>query len=152
MKVLENTKDAPKDLRAKSLRMAGILLELTKKAKKGQGVKMAQKILESGKARAKMMEMIKAQGEQRVAMRPGNFKKDILAQNNGKVVEIDNKLISRIARTAGAPIDKQAGIYIYKKLNDKVKKGDVLYTIYADNKERLLNAEIYGPNKAYTIK
>lgn len=152
MKVLENKEDAPQDLKAKALRMAGILLELTGKAKRRQGIKMAQKILESGKAHSKMMEMIKAQGEQRVAMRPGNFKKDVTAQNDGKVVEINNKLISRIARTAGAPIDKQAGIYIYKKLHDKVKKGDTLYTIYADNKERLLNAEIYGLDKAYTIK
>jgi len=152
MKVLENKKDAPQDLKKKGCKMAGILLELTGKAKKGKGEKMARKILESGKAHEKMMEIIEAQGPQRVAMRPGKFKKDVLANKSGKIVGINNKLIARIARTAGAPVDQQAGAYVYKKLNDKVKKGEVLYTVYADNKTRLKNVEIYGLDDVYTIK
>lgn len=152
MKVLKNEKGLPKDLQQKAIQMAGILLELGGKAKKGQGEKLAKKILTSGQAYEQMMRIIKAQGEQRVAMRPGNFKKDVLAKESGKVTGIDNKLISRIARTAGAPTDKQAGMYIYKKLGDKVKKGDKLYTIYADNKERIKNTEIYGINNVYKIQ
>ena len=37
-----NNKSAPKDLRSKSLRLAGVMLELGGKASKGQGFKMAK--------------------------------------------------------------------------------------------------------------
>ncbi|MBU1992266.1 AMP phosphorylase [Patescibacteria group bacterium] len=152
LKVLACEKDAPKDLREKGLKMAGILLELGEKAKKGQGYKKAKDLLDSGKANKKFMQMIKAQGEQRIAIREGEFAKHVLAKKTGKVVGIHNKLVARIARTAGAPVDKQAGVYLYKKLGDKVKKGEKLFTIYADNKERLKNTEIFGLDNAYTVK
>jgi len=36
-----------------------------------------------------------------------------------------------LARTAGAPIDKGAGIKVFKKIGDPVEKGEPLYRIYA---------------------
>ena len=59
--VLRNDKIAPQDLKKKSLIMAGLMLEMGRKAKKGQGYKMAKYLLESGKAYEKMIEIIKAQ-------------------------------------------------------------------------------------------
>lgn len=152
LKVLRNEKDAPQDLRTKAIMMAGVLLELCGKAKKGEGNKIAEEALTSGKAYKQMLRIIKEQGPSHKKLRPGNFKKDILAKSSGKVVAIDNKLVSHIARSAGAPKDISAGIYVYKKINDKVKKGEKLYTIYADAKERIGYAEQYGTDKVYTIK
>ncbi|MFA5948247.1 MAG: thymidine phosphorylase family protein [Candidatus Gracilibacteria bacterium] len=152
MKVLKNEKNAPQDLRAKALKMASILLELCGKAKKGQGLKMAEDTLKSGKAYDQLMRIIKEQGPTNRKLRPGKFSKAVLATKNGTVKEIDNKLIAHVARIAGAPKDPESGVIINKKLNDKVKKGDILYTIYADMKDRLNYVDDIGLDKVYTIK
>ena len=44
---------------------------------------------------------------------------------------IDNLQLNRIARLAGAPMDKGAGVDLFKKLGDAVAEGDPLYTVYA---------------------
>lgn len=152
LKTLNNEKDAPKDLLKKGTKMAGILLELCKKAKKGKGVKMAMEQIKNGKAYKQMMKIIKEQGPTNRKLRPGNFKKEVLAKKKGKVVGIQNKLLTHIARTAGAPKDPEAGVYLNKKLKDKVQKGELLYTIYADVKDRLKYTEEYGVDNVYTIK
>ncbi len=151
MKVLRNEKDAPKDLREKSIKVAGLILELCKKAKKDAGAPLAEKTLNSGKAYKQMLRIIKAQGAKRNHLAPAEFKKEIIAPHSGKVTLINNKLISHIARSAGAPKDANAGLYLHKKLNDKVKKGEVLYTIYANSKELLKYTEEYDLNKAVII-
>jgi AMP phosphorylase len=53
---------------------------------------------------------------------------------------IDNKLISKVARAAGTPKDKEAGVYLHTKVGDLVKKGDTLFTIYAKNSSKLGDA------------
>jgi len=103
MKVLECAPDAPKDLRNKSIEMAGILLELCGKARKRKGAKLAQETLDSGKAHEQMLKIIKEQGPVRKKLRLGEFKKIILAKKSGKIKAINNKLIAHIARSAGAP-------------------------------------------------
>jgi thymidine phosphorylase len=62
------------------------------------------------------------------------------------------KLVNLIARTLGAPLDLKAGIYLYKKLGDSVKKGEAIYTMYAsdDTKINLAKAAL-AKNKMYTI-
>jgi AMP phosphorylase len=137
MKVLKNEKDAPKDLIEKSLEMAGILLEMGGAAKRNKGYKMAKLILESGKALKKMEEIIKLQGPPNESIKLGKYKLEFASKKTGRVIQINNKLVSKIARIAGAPLDKQAGIYIHKKIGDNVKKGETLYTVYADSKTRI---------------
>ena len=44
---------------------------------------------------------------------------------------IDCLHLNRLARTAGAPIDKGAGIRIFKKIGDRVEKGEPLYRLFA---------------------
>jgi len=40
--------------------------------------------------------------------------------------------MAKIARLAGAPMMKKAGVDLLKKLGNPVKKGDTLYRIYAE--------------------
>ena len=47
------------------------------------------------------------------------------------MVAIDNYQMARIARMAGAPMDKGAGVDLLKKLGDQVEIGDVLYRVHA---------------------
>lgn len=153
MKVLKNEPDAPKKLREKAIWMAGILLKMCGKTRTIFGGKlMAKKILYSGQAYEQMMKIIKAQGATNKKLKPGEFSRVVRSTKNGVVTMINNDILSHIARSAGAPKDQDAGVYIYKKLKDRVRKGEPLYTIYANIEERLTYAAEYPLNKAYTIE
>jgi thymidine phosphorylase len=151
MAVLRNDPLAPRDLREKSLMLAGRLLEMVCACKKGEGLKAAQHILESGEALAKMDQIIKAQGKQQKPAL-GKFHHPVHSGKSGKIMEIDNDVIAKIARTAGAPDDKGAGLYLTKKIQDKVKKGDLLYTVYAESDFKLgLAKEFLSKNNGYKV-
>ena len=150
--VLKNDPAAPADLRKKSLMMAGLLLELTGKYKKGKGLAAAKEILESGKALQRMNDIIEAQGK-KVMPRMGQFGIAVKSGSMGRVKEIDNEVIAKIARIAGAPDDKGAGLFVVKKVHDLIKKGDLLYTVYAENKfKQGLVQEFLKNNKGYVIR
>lgn len=138
--VLKNDSRGPADLKRKSLMMSGLMLEIAGKAKKGKGLEMAKDILESGKAYTKMVEIIRKQGKritEPAKIRLCRVSYDVKAKKTGVVREIGNRAISKIARVAGAPEDKGAGIYLYKHVGDRVKKGDKLFTVYCYNKAKL---------------
>jgi len=154
MKVLSNAPDAPHDLMEKSIRMAGIMLEMAGKARNGQGKKLAMQILKSGKALAKMEQIIELQGKMLdwKTLKPAKHKVDIIARKSGKVTFIDNKRISKAARVAGAPEDIYSGIFLHKKHGDTVKRGDKLFTIYSQSKTKLKFAlDIYEQIDGYEI-
>lgn len=131
MQVLENHPDAPHDLREKSLQLAGRLIEFEADVRGGEGYDIARNILDSGRALAKMQHIIDAQGRQTEAFALGELSHDVLATGSGMVVDIDNITLARIARLAGAPIDKGAGVLLLKKLGDRINAGEPLYRIYA---------------------
>lgn len=127
-------------LKNKSIMMAGVLLELTGKAKKGTGESIAREILETGKAYQKFSEIILAQGGR--IKKPENIRLarksyDVCAQKSGVISHIDNGSMNKIARIAGAPHDQEAGVFLYYHKGVKVKKGQKLYTMYSDSQERL---------------
>ncbi len=138
--ILKQEPERPLDLEKKSLMLSGLLLEMTGKAKKGKGIELAKKILQSGKAFKKFQEIIKAQKGHLNNLKLGKFNKDIKAKKSGKIVEIDNKNINFLARVLGCPADKSAGIYIHKHLNDLVKNRETLLTFYAESEEKLKEA------------
>jgi len=151
-KVLKNQLDAPRDLREKSLRLAGRILEFDPDVRGGQGYIIARDILESGRAYEKMQAIITAQGIQTETEGDAPLVHEIKAEKSGYVHTIDNFKISSIASLAGAPIDKYAGIYLFKKVGDKVIKGEVLYKIYASFKSDFEFAtQFANDNKVYNI-
>jgi len=140
VKVLVRAEERPLDLEAKSLFLAGEIFEMTGKAKKGKGVELARQILDSGKAFVKFKQIIKAQKGNLNRLKYGKFKKDIFMKKSGTIKDIDNKKITLLARTAGCPMDKFAGLYLYKHIGDRLEKGEKLLTIYAESKSRLREA------------
>ena len=132
MQVLQNDPDAPNDLRQKALRLAGRILEFDPDVRGGEGYAIARDIIDSGRALNKMNAIIKAQGAQTANYQLGTLTRDILSPADGVVSAIDNYRMARIARFAGAPMDKGAGVYLFKKLGDPVKKGEPLYRLYAE--------------------
>ncbi|HEC15694.1 MAG TPA: thymidine phosphorylase family protein [Sedimenticola sp.] len=132
MQVLENDPQAPPDLRQKALWLAGRVLEFDPDVRGGQGYAIARDILDSGRAINKMRDIVKAQGRNPVRVEPGTLQHEVKAPASGFVNGIDNKQMARIARLAGAPMDKGAGVDLFKKLGDPVETGEPLYRIYAD--------------------
>jgi AMP phosphorylase len=143
LKALEGA-NIPGSLIQKSTSLAGIAFEMAGKAQNGEGVKLAEDILKSGKALEKMKEIIKIQGGNPDVKSddiiPGSHSYDIKAPESGYVVELNNRSLITIARAAGAPNDHGAGIYIHKKKGNHVEKGEPIFTIYADRPWRLENA------------
>jgi AMP phosphorylase len=141
LRVLQQKENRPGDLETKGIVMAGRLLELCKKVPQGQGEGLAWKQLKEGLAWKKMQEIIQAQGGKPEIdsedITTAAFKYYVTAPKNGKITLTNNKAISNVARTLGAPSDKLAGIYLNKEHSNRIKKGERLYTLYAQNKERM---------------
>jgi thymidine phosphorylase len=131
MAVLGNEPGAPQDLREKSLRLAAHLLEFDPELRGGTGYARALELLTSGAALKKMQKIIDAQGPSVCRTDVGILTADIPAPRDGFVDAIDCLHFNRLARTAGAPIDKGAGIKLFKKIGDRVERGEPLYRIYA---------------------
>ncbi|MBD3259671.1 AMP phosphorylase [Candidatus Woesearchaeota archaeon] len=135
---------APKDLKQKAIQVAGPLLEMAGKAKKGKGHVLAGKILNSGEAYKKFLEIIKAQGAKIThssKIPTARYKYNYKSKQAGKVFDIDNHMIAAVAKGAGAPIVKSAGIYLRKHINDNVAQGDILFTVYSNSKRKLKYAK-----------
>ena len=131
MAVLANDPSAPRDLREKSLRLAAHLLEYDPELRGGAGYARAKELLDGGAALKRMEMIIEAQGPSTCNSDLGPLTADIPAARDGVVEGIDCLRLNRLARTAGAPIDKGAGIKVFKKIGDKVEQGEPLYRIYA---------------------
>jgi len=123
----------PDDLIDKATTIAGVLLEFSGNK---NGKSKASEILKSKKAYRKIREIIEAQGGnpdiKSEDLVPGNKVAELKSNRSGKVLWMSNKIIDMIAREAGAPRDKGAGIYFRKKLGEKVKKGETLFEIYSE--------------------
>ncbi|MEN9705317.1 MAG: thymidine phosphorylase, partial [Pseudomonadota bacterium] len=133
MQVLENHPDQPRDLREKALQLASRILEFDPDVRGGQGYVLARDIVDSGRALEKMRAIIAAQGATDGRIEPGVLCQPVVAEQNGTVSAIDNQRMARIARLAGAPLDKGAGVDLYRKLGDTVQQGEPLYAIHAEH-------------------
>lgn len=145
----------PKDLETRSVFLAGKLLELAGKSKKGNGIREAEEILNSGKAFKKFQQIIEAQGGDlsRLNKLKPKFSHIIKAKSNARIKHIDNKLINKLATIAGCPEDKAAGLYIHKKKGQEVKKNQPLLTIYTMSKDKLEHAKkFYKDNRKEMIE
>ncbi|MFH0737873.1 MAG: AMP phosphorylase [Candidatus Micrarchaeota archaeon] len=131
----------PDDLRHKSLLMAGKLLELAGKVDRGRGFSVAEGLISSGKAMAKMREIIELQGgNPKVKISDigiGKYSHTINADVSGSIFHIDNKVMSKLARIAGAPRDTGAGVLIHRLRGDRVEKGDKVFTIFSESEAKL---------------
>jgi AMP phosphorylase len=158
LETLMNRKN-PEDLLDKVCDLAGNLFRF-------KGIKNPEKkaiqIIKSGKAEKKFREIIEAQGgngkvkPEEIAIGDKVIKID--SAKSGVVLWLNNSDIVRLARIAGAPKDKGAGIVIHKKINEKVKRGETLFEIYAEKTYKLNralkeaeNMNIFGIGKKYEM-
>ncbi len=134
----------PSDLTQKSCKLAGAVLELSGKVEPGRGYAVSLDLLQSGKAYEKMKEIIEAQGGN-PKVKPddlpiGQYRHQIFAEADGRIHLVDNQAVNRIARAAGAPKSKGAGMILHVESGDKVKKGQLLYEIVSESETKLSEA------------
>ena len=139
------------DLEEKSLILAGELFEMTGKAKKNQGKRLAKEILDSGKAFKKFKEIIKAQKGSLKEIKLEKFKCNIISKKSGKIISINSKKINLIARLLGCPLNKFAGIKMHVFTKNHIKKGEKIATLYSGSSSRLNHARDFF-NSNETIK
>jgi AMP phosphorylase len=143
LKVLEGAPE-PNSFIQKSVSIAGIALEMSGKAARGTGAAMAYDLLIKGKALEKFRQIIEIQGGnpnvKSTDIIPGEHQFIVNAPASGYVIEMNNQSLISLARTAGAPHDRGAGILLHAKKGKLVKSGEPLFTIYADRNWRLQQA------------
>ena len=134
--VLRNEPHAPLDLKERALLLAGEILELSGKVEPGDGNDKVRELLESGKAYEKFMAICKAQGgfsEPKLA----KYQHEIKADQAGTIVKVHNRKLAKVAKLAGAPEDKTAGIDYLVTTGMNVEKGQTIYIIHAESKGQL---------------
>jgi len=134
--VLQGDKRAPQDLRERALTLAGYIIEFSPTVPSGQGKRIAQTLLDNGTAWRKFQAICDAQGGMRDIPR-AQFSHDVLSHVVGKVSHIDNRYIARIAKLAGAPHAKAAGVLLHVALGMHVEKNQPLFTVYAESSGEL---------------
>jgi len=143
LRVLEGAAE-PNSFIQKSLSLAGIALEMSGKAAQGTGAAMAQELLSKGKALEKFKKIIEIQGgDPKIKsgdITPGEHQFVVKAPTSGYVIEMNNKSLITLARIAGAPHDRGAGILLHAKKGKLIKAGEPLFSIYADRSWRLQKA------------
>ena len=136
LSVLRNEDSAPKDLKERSLVLAGELLELSEEVQKSKGYEVATQLLESGKAFEKFEAICKAQGRfSKTFVAPYQF--EMHAPKHGLIKKINNRKIAKLAKLSGAPQSKSAGILLNVHLDDEIEKGQLLYTLFAESQGEL---------------
>lgn len=161
LQVLEQHSDRPLALEVKALRLAGKLLDLCfadiPSRKKDSGEAVARELLVSGKALAKMKEIISAQGgDPDVAsesLKLAGHTYNMPSPRKGRIAHVNNQQINTLARICGSPSDKKAGIYLERRLEEEVEKGETLFTLYSTSRFRLDEAKQTVPNMPiYTVE
>lgn len=147
LKLLQNDPSAPQDLRKKVIKMASIIFDDLKKdikdktAKTMTSLNYAKYLLDSGIAYNVFKKMISAQGGNPNIdpddIKLGKFVNYYSAPKSGKIISINNKIISRIARVLGSPVDKGSGLFLKVKKGYLVKKGDPLFIAYSLTKDKM---------------
>lgn len=154
LKVLEQDETRPMALENKSLKLASELLTLClddaseaikEEAKKYETTHAwAKHILTSGIAHKKMMDIIDAQkGDPEVLsgkLHAGPKTKEVKSDKSGIVAHINNHNVSIIAKVLGAPQDRRSGLFLHKRIDDKISDHEVIFDMYAETEHRLNEA------------
>ncbi|WP_416321924.1 pyrimidine-nucleoside phosphorylase [Mycoplasmopsis felis] len=137
----------PKDFNELVYSSCATILEQAKIVKNhNEAIQKIDKVIKNGKALDKFYEFVQAQGGDVQALKNPSFwnpkyKLEVQSDKSGYVEIFDSLTFGIVAMKLGAgrktkedSIDFEAGITINKKTNEKVEKGDVLFTLYSSSK------------------
>jgi thymidine phosphorylase len=128
--VLRRDSEAPSDLRERALVLAGRVIEAGRGLAPGAGLAIARELLDDGRALRKFEAICDAQGGMRTPP-VAPYTHTINAPRAGTVLELDNRRLARVAKLAGAPAAKAAGLDFLIRLGEEVAIGQPLFTLHA---------------------
>ena len=155
LEAIETLKDnGPEDFLEHCLHVSAHMLVLGKRAKDlAEGRAMAEKSIVDGSAFEKFRVLVEAQGgDVSYVDEPSKFPRaeyiDVVeAPQDGYLSQIQARTIGEAAVALGAgrarksdPVDHAVGFVIHRKVGDRVERGDPLFTIHANDKEKLEEA------------
>jgi thymidine phosphorylase len=111
---------------------------------------MADEILSDGRALKKLIRICEAQGgfrEPPVA----DLRHEFGATATGTIIAIDNRLLARIAKLAGAPAAMAAGLELHVKTGDRVQRGQPLITLHAETRGEMAYALAFARANPHAI-
>lgn len=145
----------PDDFREHCLVVSGYMLALGGLAKdETDGKKMAEESLAAGKSLTRFRDLVLAQGgDVSYVDEPDKFAKarlisQVESPRNGYLRVINAREVGETAvllgggrERKGDPIDHTVGLIIKHKVGDRLERGDILFTIYANDREKLDQAK-----------
>ncbi len=141
--VLRNAADAPADLRARAVHLAGAVLELGGAAAAGEGAAIAGATLGEGRAWQKFQRICEAQGGLRQPPRARHVA-PLVATHAGMIKRIDNRRLARLAKLCGAPARPAAGLRLEVRPGEAVQAGQPLLHLHAQSPGELAYAMDYA--------
>ena len=141
--VLRGAPDAPDDLRRRAAALAGAALEIGGKVARGEGSSAALDTIADGRAWKKFQAICEAQGGMRTPPKAINIH-PLIAPRAGRIVSINNRKLSRLAKLAGAPEAKAAGVFMHAYLGQEIDKGQAMLDIHAESAGELAYALEYA--------
>lgn len=129
--VLQGADGAPADLRERALAIAEAVVEMAGLAVDGEARRLVEAVLDDGRAWHKFMAICDAQGGMREVPEAAH-QRPVSAPYAGIVQAVDNRMLSRVAKLAGAPQAKAAGLVMGVRVGDRVEAGQPLFTVHAE--------------------
>lgn len=152
VKVLKGEKN--NDLKEVCTAIAAEMISLVYSVSHDEALKRVNDALCSGKAFEKMKEWISAQGgdtdciDNTELFEKSHYSFDVIAQTDGYITSMDTEKIGLTSVILGAgraakedSIDFSAGIIIFKKTGEQIKKGEKIATLLTNDKQSLADAE-----------
>lgn len=144
----------PADFREHCLVVAAHMLVLGQKATdEAEGRAMAAKALERGEGWERFKALVAAQGgdvgfiEEPHRLPKARLVETVPSPRGGYVSQINARMVGETAVVLGAgrekkgdPIDHAVGVEIFKKVGDRVERGQPLFTVHANDEEKLEEA------------
>lgn len=143
--VIEALKGKEGKLLSLSKEISKQILVLSGKYSENQATKAIDYIVYSGKAFYKFKQIARMHGaninaiDNTKLLTLGKYSADIVSPNEGYVRGFDTATLGQAVKSLGGSrdIDKQVGIKMYKKVNDKVNKKEKIMTLYANDRSLL---------------
>lgn len=155
VEAVETLKDnGPEDFLEHCLHVSAHMLVLGKRAKDlGEGRAMAEKSIVDGSALEKFRVLVEAQGgdvsyvDDTSRFPRAEYIEEVKSPESGYLSQIQARIVGEAAVALGAgrarksdPIDHAVGFVIHHKVGDQIVTGDTLFTIHANDRDKLEEA------------
>ena len=123
------------------IELATEMISMGKEISKKEALELVNSVLDDGSAYKKFIELVEAQGGDLSKVSVSKKVKRIKSTSNGVIKKIDALELGKLSVALGAgrkskedKIDYGVGIKLHKHVGDEVRKGEVLATLYINDK------------------